>query len=223
MTNKELFIQAFLEADAIEMEKYQNKYDFHYDFSTSFEKKMNKLIAKNNRISLYTRRKISKALIAAIIAIIVLFTGLMSVSASREKIIEFVENILSQYTQIELSEDSPETPDTIETAYTISNIPEGFTLKQYELEEIIAYAIWQNENGEEIVFRQVILNSELSIDNENYYEKNKLNGYDAYIYGDDLDAFMSWTDGKYWFSLHTPIRYKDDLIEMAENISIKNQ
>ncbi|MBQ9516603.1 MAG: fibronectin type III domain-containing protein [Eubacterium sp.] len=94
MTNKELFVQAFLQADALEMEKYQAEADFSHEFSEDFEKKMNKLIAKNNRIKLNTRRKISKALIAAIIAITVLFTGIMSVSASREKVVEFVENIL---------------------------------------------------------------------------------------------------------------------------------
>ena len=222
MTNKELFIKAFLEADAIEMEKYQNKDDFHHKFSKSFEKKMNKLIAKNNRISLYTRRKISKALIAAIIAIIVLFTGLMSVSASREKIIEFVENVLSQYTQLELSEDSPEIPDTIETAYTISNIPEGFKLKQYVLEETGVFAIWQNDKGEEIVLRQDILNADFSIDNESKYEKTTINGYPAYIYGDKLTHFISWSDGEYWFTIHAPTRYKNNLLNMAENISKKN-
>lgn len=223
MTNKELFIQAFLEADAIKMEKYQNKDDFHHEFSKSFEKKMNKLIAKNNRISLYTRRKISKALIAATIAIIVLFTGLMSVSASREKIIEFVENILSQYTQIELSEDSPETPDTIETAYTISNIPEGFNLKQYDLEETGVFAIWHNDTGEEIVLRQDILNADFSIDNEFDYEKTTINSYPAYIYGDKLTHFISWSDGEYWFTIHVPTKYRSSLLNMAEKISKKNQ
>lgn len=222
MTNKELFKQAFLEADAIEMEKYQNKDDFHHEFSKSFEKKMNKLIAKNNRISLYTRRKISKALIAAIIAIIVLFTGLMSVSASREKIIEFVENILSQYTQIELSEDSPETPDTIETAYTISDIPKGFTLKQYDLEETGVYAIWEDDKSAEIVFMQDILNGDFAIDNEFNYEKTTINDYPAYIYGDKTTYFISWSDGEYWFTIHVPTEHKDSLLTMAENISEKN-
>ena len=94
MTNKELFIKAFLEADELEMEKYQNKSDFSCEFSEAFEKKMNKLGAKNNRINLRTRRNISKALLAAMIATVVLFTGIMSVSATREKVVEFVENVL---------------------------------------------------------------------------------------------------------------------------------
>ena len=222
MTNKELFIKAFLEADAIEMEKYQNKDDFHHDFSASFEKKMNKLIAKNNRISLYTRRKISKALIAAIIAIIVLFTGLMSVSASRERIIEFVENVLSRYTQIELSEDSPETPDTIKTAYTISNIPEGFILKQYDLEETIVFAVWQNSNNEEIIFTQNILSGDFSIDNESNYQRITINELAAFIYGDDNESYLSWSDGEYWFTIQVPTKYKNRLVTMSENISEKN-
>ncbi|MBQ8076852.1 MAG: fibronectin type III domain-containing protein [Eubacterium sp.] len=94
MTNRELFVQAFLKADEREMAKYQNKSDFSHDFSETFENKMNKLSAKHNRLSIRTRRSISKALLAATIATAVLFTGIMSVSATREKVVEFVENIL---------------------------------------------------------------------------------------------------------------------------------
>ena len=94
MTNRELFVKAFLKADEREIAPYQNKSDFTYDFSESFEKKMSKLSAKNNRISIRTRRSISKALLAAVIATAVLFTGIMSVSATREKVVEFVESIL---------------------------------------------------------------------------------------------------------------------------------
>lgn len=54
-------------------------------------KSMNKLIRKNNRIQLSTRRAVTKSLIAAIVAIMVLFAGLMSVAATREPIIEFIK------------------------------------------------------------------------------------------------------------------------------------
>ena len=101
MTNKELFIQLFLEADALEMEKYQDISEFRHEFSEDFEKIMKKLIAKHNRISFYTRRRISKVLLAAIIAISVLFTGIMSVSATREKVVEFVENIFCAHITVQ--------------------------------------------------------------------------------------------------------------------------
>ena len=221
MNNKELFIQAFLEADRIETEKYYNKDSFHYEFSKAFEKKMNRLIAKHNRISIYTRKRISRVLIAAIVAIIIMITGLMSVSASRERIIEFVENIFSQYTQIELSKDSPPTPDTIETAYTIGSIPKEFKLKEYNVNETNVFAIWTNSKGEEIVFSQDILDSEISIDNEHNYERLMINGFPAYKSTNTSNSFITWCNGNYWYTISVPINYKDELIIMAESIQKK--
>ena len=93
MTNRDFFVQAFKKADEREMAEYRNKAAYSHDFSQSFEKKMDVLVAKHRRISLNTRRKISRALLAAIIAVSVLFTGIMSVSATREKVVGFVENI----------------------------------------------------------------------------------------------------------------------------------
>ena len=222
MTNREMFIQAFQAADAIETEKYLNKAAFTHEFSAAFEKKMNKLIAKNNRISLYTRSRISKALIAAIIVLVVMFTGLMSVSATREKVLEFAERIFPSYTQVTLSENSSETLDTIETEYTISNIPDGFTLSSYDKDEFGVFAIWQNDKGERIMFAQDVLDSDKALDNEHNYQKIMLNGYPAYYNIYELETSLTWTNGEYWFEIKVPNFYKNELLSMAEKISEKN-
>ena len=222
IANRELFVKALADANSIEVEKYLNKDAFHYDFSDAFERKMNKLIAKNNRINLNTRRKISKALIAALIAIIVLLTGLMSVSASREKVVEFIERVFSTNTQITLSENSAPTPETIETAYTLGYVPDGFKLKQYDADELGVFAIWENEKGEEIVFTQDILSSEFSMDNEHYYETFEVNGFPAYIYGNEYDYHISFTDGEYRYTIKTSVKNKEYLETMSEKIIEKN-
>ena len=222
MTNKDWFIQAFLEADAVEMQKFQNKENFLYEFSEAFEKKMSKLISKESRISFNTRRRIVNALIAALIASLLLITGLLSVSASRQKIVEFIENVFSTNTQITLSENSAPTPETIEKAYTLGYVPEGFELKQYELEETSVFAIWQNKNGEQIVFVQVLLDGNFSIDNEHIYNKTEIKGFPAYIYGDKYTTELSWSDGEYRFIVQASTIYKSELLSMAENISENN-
>ena len=218
---KELFIKAFLEADLIETEKYFDKDSFPFDFSEAFERKMNKLINKDKRISFASRKKLSRALIAAIISLIILLTGLMSVSASREKIVEFIERVFSTNTQITLSENSAPTPETIETAYTLGYVPEGFELKQYESDELGVFAIWENEKGEEIVFTQDILNSDISIDNEHYYEKTEVNGFPGYIHGSGINTLLAWTNNKYWFEISVPDKINNELVDIAKNISEK--
>lgn len=218
ITNKELFINAFLEAEQITNKDYLNKDDFNFEFSDEFNKKMKKLIAKESRISFNHRKRISRALIAAIIATIIMFTGLMSVSASRQKIIEFIETIFPKYTQVELSEESAPTPETIETAYTLGYVPEGYILKEYTSSDVNVFAVWTNENGDEIVFFQNLLDSNISIDNEHEYETAELNGYTSYIYGDDNLCSITWNDENYILRLNVPAKLKNELIKMAKNI-----
>lgn len=221
ITNKELFIRAILDAEQITNKEYLSKDDFHFEFSDKFEKKMQKLIAKENRIKFQTRRIISRSLIAAIIAVIVMFTGLMSVSASRQKIIEFIETVFPKYTQVELSEESAPTPETIETAYTLGYVPDGYKLVQYDRDEVSVFAIWKNENGEEIVFSQDILNGNFSIDNEHYFKNVQINNCKAYIFGNDNISIIYWNDISYSYTISVPNDQKDNLINIAESIKEK--
>lgn len=222
ITNKELFINAFLEAEQITNKDYLNKDDFNFEFSDEFNKKMKKLIAKESRISFNHRKRISRALIAAIIATIIMFTGLMSVSASRQKIIEFIETIFPKYTQVELSEESAPTPETIETAYTLGYVPEGYILKEYTSSDVNVFAVWTNENGDEIVFTQDLLNGNIAVDNENIYEEIFINNYKAIIYGANNSIAICWNDDYYRYVLATPSEFKDKLIKMVENLREKN-
>lgn len=221
MTDRQLFANALLDADKITEQKYFTS-DFSYEFSAEFERKMEKLIAKEKRIKLRTRKKISRALLAAIITILILFTGLMSVSASREKLFEFVDKKKSHYTQIILSENSTVPLDTIEITYTLTDLPEGYELYQYQREDNFLYEIWKNQSGNEIVFTQEISDIDISIDNEHYYQEIVINGYKAYIIGQYGEYQILWTDGNYWFSINVTEEYKDNLIDWAEKIIVKN-
>ena len=94
--SRKLFIKAFLEAENASISNLKSENEIEWEFSEKFENSMNKLIKKNNHIQLSTRRTVRRGLLAAIIALIVAFTGLMSVSATRESIIEFVKKVFSQ-------------------------------------------------------------------------------------------------------------------------------
>ena len=125
---KELFIKAFLEVENASISNLKSENEIEWEFSEKFESSMNKLIKKNNHIQLSTRRTVRRGLLAAIIALIVAFTGLMSVSATRESIIEFVKKVFSNHNEITLSENSTLPVDRIETEYTFSELPEEYEL-----------------------------------------------------------------------------------------------
>lgn len=219
---KELFVKAFMEAERLDNADIPREDEIGWDFSEKFEKSMNTLIKKNNRIQLSTRRNVTKNLLAAILAIIVAFVGLMSVSATREPIIEFVKKVFPQFNEITLNEDSPPTIDKIETEYTLTNLPEGFKLDTYQKDDYSVFSVWKNDAGEEIAFFQNMLDTDLNINNEHNYQELTINGYEAYLNKYEYNSTLTWTDGNYWFTLNVPNNLNDKLTDLAKNISEKN-
>lgn len=220
--SKELFIKAFLEAERIDNSKLKSEDEIEWDFSEKFEKSMNKLIRKNNHIKLSTRRHIRKGLLAAIVAIIVTFTGLMSVSATRTPFIEFVKKIFPQFNEITLSEESTPPVDKIETEYTLTNLPDGFEITEYQKYELGILTTWINNNDDEITFSQNIIDTNFTIDNEHNYKELLINGYTAYYVEDESEALLRWTDGNYWFTLNVSNNLRNEIITLSKNISEKN-
>lgn len=220
--SNQLLINAFMKAEKLDNQKMKREDEIIWEFSSKFENSMNKLLRKNERIKLSTRRNIRKRLLAAVIAIIILFTGLMSVSATRKPFVEFVKKIFPEFNQISISEESTPVVNTIETVYTLTDIPDEYVLAQYQYDEYSVFTVWRNEDGKEIVLFQNILETGFNVNNEQNYRELRINGYEAYLNEYEFNSTLLWTDGIYWFSLNVPNDIKSDIIEIAENISKKN-
>lgn len=221
-SSKELFIKAFMEAEWLDNQKIPSEKEIEWEFSEKFEHAMNKLIKKNNRIRIATRRRIRRGLLAAIIAILVLFTGLMSVSAIRTPFVEFVKNVFDQYNEITISEESTPPVEMIETEYTLSELPEGYTLDTYNNYGHGIFAIWKDSAGNEITFSQDTLTSNITIDNEHEYEEMQIYGYDAYYTETEYDAVLIWTDGNYWFTVSATNPNKEYILSLISTLAEKN-
>lgn len=217
-----MFIRAFLEAEALDNAKLKSEDEIEWEFSEKFENSMNKLIKKNNTIKISTRRNIRKGLLAAIVAIIVLFTGLMSVTATRTPFIEFIKKVFSQYNEITLSENSMSPVERIETEYTLTDLPDDFEMTEYQKDDLVVMSKWENQTGEEIVLFQEILDPNLSIDTEHNFQELNINGFEAYLMIAENNSVLSWTNGYYWFTLNVPNDLQKIIIDLAENISEKN-
>lgn len=220
--SKSMFIRAFLEAEALDNAKLKSEDEIEWEFSEKFENSMNKLIKKNNHIQLSTRRTVRRGLLAAIIALIVAFTGLMSVSATRKPFIEFIKKVFSQYNDISISNESTPPVERIETEYTLTALPEGLEVKEYQKDDFKVFTIWRDENNEEIVFSQKLLDTSFTVDNEHNYKELYINGHEAYYIEDESGAFLRWTDGYYWFTINVSKKYKDEIMILQKNISQKN-
>ncbi len=219
---KELFVKAFMEAERLDNADLPSEDEIQWEFSEKFLQSMDKLIQKNNRIQLSTRRTVTKSLLAAVIATMIAITALMSVSATRTPIIEFVKKVFSQFNEITLSPEATPPVDTIETEYTLTNLPEGFELNTYQKDDYSVFSVWKNEAGEEIAFSQVMLDSNFTIDNEHGYRELEIDGFKAYLAEDEYGSSLRWTNGYYCFILNVSPNYKDEIITISESMSEKN-
>lgn len=220
---KKLFVQALIEAESKEISKLKGEDEIEWEFSEKFENSMNKLIKKNNHIRLSTRRTVRRGLLAAIIALIAVFSGLMSVSATREPIVNFVKRVFSDHNEMTMSRNSVLPVDRIETEYTLYDLPEEYELTTYEKDEIGVFSRWKSSvDNSEIVFSQDILLVNMSIDNEHNYRETVVNGYTAYLNQYEFNTSLTWTDGTYLFTLNVPNSLNIDITDLAKNIIEKN-
>lgn len=220
---KKLFVQALIEAESKEISKLKGEDEIEWEFSEKFENSMNKLIRKNNHIRLSTRRTVRRGLLAAIIALIAVFSGLMSVSATREPIVNFVKRVFSDHNEMTMSRNSVLPVDRSETEYTLYDLPEEYELTTYEKDEIGVFSRWKSSvDNSEIVFSQDILLVNMSIDNEHNYRETVVNGYTAYLNQYEFNTSLTWTDGTYLFTLNVPNSLNIDITDLAKNIIEKN-
>lgn len=219
---KKLFVQALIEAESKEISKLKGEDEIEWEFSEKFENSMNRLIRKNNHIRLSTRRTVRRGLLAAIIALIAAFSGLMSVSAIREPIVNYIMNKFGGTTEIKASESYIPTHKTIEKNYIITDIPEGYALYLYEENEYENLTVWKNANGSILEFSQNLLSLTFSIDNKFICKKVEINGYEAFYYTDGNFVYLVWTDGEYWFKVYGTADAEDYIMTAPYHIIEKN-
>jgi len=219
---KKLFAKAFIEAESEGLSSLGSEDGIVWSFSEKFEKSMNTLVKKNSSIKLSTRRTVRRSLLAAIITLIIMFASLMSVSATRNSAIRFVKKVFWNRNSINIEKNVKIPFETIETEYTLSDLPEGYRIKSYDKDDFGVFVIWINENGDEIVFAQDTLAMHFDIDNEHDYHEYEINGYTAYYTGNEHGAFLIWTDGNYWFSASGPKNAIDYVKSAPEKIVEKN-
>ena len=120
-------------------------------FSARFEKKMEKLIAKEAAHPWSSRHPAAKPLIAAAVVILLLFALSISVGAVRDPIVHFFLRHFKDHAEVVF-----ETPQktTIEQEYELTLIPEGFQLVQRNVTDFGISSTYENDNGGFLIFEQ---------------------------------------------------------------------
>lgn len=197
--SKEQISQAFTEVLNERVPDLSNIPD--HTFSERFEKNMNRLIKKEAAHPWAVSHMLARNLIAAALVIVLLFAMCMSVGAVRNKIFNFFLQHFDMYDSVifELTESK----EYIEKEYTVTEIPEGFILKEKNLTPTRHLDIYENGNGEFLNFDQTIsLEDGISVDNERAgYTAMEIDGNGVYISENTEFIALAWERDGYVFDI----------------------
>lgn len=184
--------------------------EIDHEFSPEFERRSEKLIEKSaSNVWHCVNTTAKKILIAAIIA--ALLTGtVLAVPALREGLIRiFIHDDGNLYSFTVDRNMIANAPTEIETAYSLTYIPDGYELANtVAVREGVVSLTYIDENDNWIDFRQEIVtqdprNSLSGADSERSELKHVvLNGYEVIrIIHEEDEVQLVWTDDEYFFEL----------------------
>lgn len=136
-------------------------------YSKRYRKKTDRLCRKSEVAFLFPQFGVRKYAAVALLSCLILITGIFSVSATRTAVREWFVNIYESFTEIfSARADLEQKPDTIETAYTPTAIPEDYQHVENYLAQSEWKITWKNASGDSIYFIQTTLSSKATVDNE---------------------------------------------------------
>ena len=155
------------------------------------------------------------------IILIISMVGSLSISveAVRIRVIEFITEVFEKFTSISYQKHEGEHSDKIEVSYLPRYIPEGFEVIEEEQIFNDVHINYRNGLGEEILFRQIEINTNNSIvDTEGtILEKILLEDREYYYYENKGVKNIIWIQGEYQISISSEID-KDELIKMCLSV-----
>lgn len=211
----DLFGAAVIKVDQLWINALPPDDQIDHIFSAKFERSMKKLIQKSKtKESVHLTRIWNKRFIA----IIMIISTAMSVSAIRQKVIEFVTEVYQKYTQVFFSESqSSQVESKIFTAYTPSYIPKGFELVNQDTKETV---LLDYEKGNDFISYEQGWLGEISmqINTEGVdLEELKFNNLPAKYYSNKGVQNLIWYDSHYMYMVSSTLD-RGTVFKIAESI-----
>lgn len=200
--------------------------EIQYEFSKEFLDKMQKLIngTENDTYKVQKKHRYSvaiKRIVALAAALIVLFAGIMSVSAVREPVVNFIVKTYEGFKRVLFSGDSL---TEIDHVYAFAEVPEGFVETQrFSNKETYFVRYENNETGAVIVILQSIAtDNSIALDSENGEIKSfDTDGKEVKIYCAESQTLYSafWVEDTYSMELtYSGETDSDELLRLINTI-----
>lgn len=187
-------------------------------FSDHFEKRMDRLIRSTERIYWSWINTAAKRAAVIAVAIFTLLSTAMSVKAIREPVIKFFTEIYEKYIDISFE---GETSKAIEYEYTLTFVPEGYSISDVQRDVTLVTTTFENTEGNILILDQSITASiDLSLDNERGTITNTSVGeIPVLVYETRGLIHVSWAYDSYHFMLtHYGETNKETMLEIVQGI-----
>lgn len=196
-------------------------------FSKAYMRRKKKILSEQKAKQAYNHKKIiwNRMIIAALIAVSVMFGSIMSISAVRESlwktIISWYEKYIDVHFESEAGEASP--PSTIEKVRKPTQLPEG--CEEVEIYNDISgvYIEYYKENDLLFFFQQGLMqDGSLWINGENVTVTDiTINGYQAKLSqktNNPNDCHIIWNDGAYYYLISGYTLPAEQVIDIASSV-----
>jgi hypothetical protein len=217
---KEIIKKALLTIERHELKMWKAVNCIDITPSPEYVKAMDKLLKKEQKMHRQFFKNKKRKLLTILIAALLIFSSIFSVSAIREPIIEYVKKVYETFTHFFLDEEIPNTKSSIKTEYSVTWLPDEY-IKNLDINQEAYIQHGWNKNEAYLIFTQHIngvdsihLNTEqnafsiLEIGNQLYYYNNF-----------DGNYFIIWTTDDYAFSLKCSESVGwDNILKILENI-----
>ncbi len=213
MTNKEydLMIKELLEKylDA-QFSFLPPENEAHYEFSDNFNKKMEKLIKQVKHPYLIYINTTAKKVAVAVACIVLILTSLLSVTAVREKIVDFFYEIFDTHTSVEVEFQDSKTQ--IDKYYTLSYLPNDYKLAYEYRDDIISDTVWMITDNKTIsLFQEISFRNKVTLNSEDVnVEERTVNNTPCLFMNQENNCIYFWEFDGYNFTLTYDVSLGED-------------
>lgn len=227
MKCNELFLQALDEVCNERFEKYmsslENKSDEEHVFSDRHNKKIRKLIKRQQKPYFKLICTAGRRVACIIVAVIVISASALSVEAIRKAVFDFITKIFSDHNVVTVESGTDEGyPNTIEEEYYISALPKGFEEADNMKSDKSIDIVYLYEDDYIFFTQNTKSNYEQYFDNEysEYSDYIDSDGEKYRIIANDFDTTYIWDNGMYIFIVQSNLD-KDEILNLCKSTKVK--
>ena len=210
MTKTELFKKALFESTMKEIRAIEEANYPVIEMSREYDNEIYSAIKKSN---FYVKRY-PKRVAIVLAAVLVCLTMMMSISAIRIRVIDFVVNIYEKYICLSIEEPFENYPKRIEKVYKPSYVPNSYVENIFDKQPLTVKIEWKCQHNTIKLYQHIMTDEYIRFDNENSgYSTTQLENLKIYYLVRDEMYTVRWLYDGYSFTLFCPESLGWDEIE----------